>query len=55
MNKDSKILIKKCPFCGKLPFYDSKTKNVRCETLDCAIHSWWINVEEWNKRTVNLG
>lgn len=48
--KLKKSMIYPCPFCGEMPYYDSKTKNVRCMNLNCAIHSWWINIDEWNKR-----
>lgn len=44
------IEVKPCPFCGKKPVYDEKTQLVRCGTLDCAIHSWFIHIDEWNKR-----
>lgn len=42
--------VKKCPFCGSVPIYDVKKELVKCPTLDCAIHSWYIHIDEWNKR-----
>lgn len=42
--------VKRCPFCGAIPEYDQKSELVHCPTLDCAIHSWFIHIEEWNKR-----
>ena len=41
---------KPCPFCGNQPEYNEKSDMVRCTTLDCAIHSWWIFPDEWEKR-----
>lgn len=45
-----KLKIKKCPFCGNIPEYNKQSQLVRCSNLDCAIHSWFIHIDEWNKR-----
>ena len=43
-------MIKRCPFCGKMPFYDKKTGLVHCKTLNCALSDFYISLDEWNFR-----
>ena len=45
-----KVYLKNCPFCGNMPVYDKKTKLVHCETLNCALSDFYIDLGEWNYR-----
>jgi len=45
-----KYVVKVCPFCGQMPIVDLNTETVHCNTLDCAIHRFYIHMDEWNKR-----
>lgn len=49
-----KIRVENCPFCGKSPelkpYPNGKGYSVRCNTVDCALWPYEIDLQEWNKR-----
>lgn len=47
---ENQSIVKKCPFCGKTPFYNAETQLVHCETVDCAVGDFYIHIDEWNVR-----
>lgn len=46
--------VERCPFCGKKPelkpYPNGKGYSVRCNTDDCAMWPYEIDLQDWNRR-----